>query len=68
MSQSWQRVLIAGGVIVVTVLVAKLVDWRISRHQLAPGSQTRYRVLRKTLITVIVFVGVMSALLVIPPQ
>ena len=67
MSQSWQRVLIAGGVIVVTVLVAKLVDWRISRHQLAPGSETRYRVLRKTLITVIVFVGVMSALLVIPP-
>jgi small conductance mechanosensitive channel len=66
-SQSWQRVLIAGGVIVVTVLVAKLVDWRISRHQLAPGSETRYRVLRKTLITAIVFVGVMSALLVIPP-
>ena len=46
--------------------LAKLVDWRISRHDLAPGSMTRYRVLRRTLFAVIIFVGVMSALLVIP--
>ena len=47
-------------------MLAKLVDWRISRRDLAPGSVTRYRVLRRTIFVGIVFVGVMSALLVIP--
>ena len=45
---------------------AKLVDWRISRRDLEPGSVTRYRVLRRTIFVGIVFVGVLSALLVIP--
>lgn len=67
MSDFWQRAVIAGTVIAITLLVAKIVDWRIANRDLAPGSATRYRVLRKTLVTVIVFVGVMSALLVIPP-
>jgi small-conductance mechanosensitive channel len=66
-SQFWQRALIAGGVIAVTLVIAKVVDWRIARRDLAPGSATRYRVLRQTLVTTIVFVGVLSALLVIPP-
>jgi small-conductance mechanosensitive channel len=65
-SHFWQRVLIAGIVIVVASLVAQVVDWRIARHDLDPGSATRYRVLRKSIFTAIVFVGVMSALLVIP--
>jgi small-conductance mechanosensitive channel len=59
--------LIAGTVIAVTLLIAKFVDWRIAHRELAPGSATRYRVLRKTLVTAIVFIGVISALLVIPP-
>jgi small conductance mechanosensitive channel len=63
----WQRVVIAGSVIIATVLIAKLVDWRIAHRDLAPGSATRYRVLRQALVTTIIFVGVMSALLVIPP-
>lgn len=67
MSEFWQRAVIAGSVIVITLLIAKVVDWRIASRALAPGSATRYRVLRKTLVTAIVFVGVMSALLVIPP-
>jgi small-conductance mechanosensitive channel len=67
MSLFWQRVAIAGTVICATVLIAKLVDWRIAHRDLAPGSATRYRVLRQTLVTAIIFVGVMSALLVIPP-
>ncbi len=67
MSEFWQRAVIAGSVIVITLLIAKIVDWRIASRALAPGSATRYRVLRKTLVTAIVFVGVMSALLVIPP-
>ena len=47
-------------------MLAKIVDWRIRRRDLAPGSATRYRVLRRTLFAAIVFVGVLSALLVIP--
>jgi small-conductance mechanosensitive channel len=66
-SQFWQRALIAGSVIAVTLAIAKFVDWRIGHRELAPGSATRYRVLRQTLVTAIVFVGVLSALLVIPP-
>jgi small conductance mechanosensitive channel len=65
-SESWQRVVIAAVVIVVASLVAKLVDWRIARRDLAPEIATRYRVLRRTIVAGIVFVGVLSALLVIP--
>src|SRR5437870_9973046 len=66
MSDFWQHLLVAVVVIALASAAAKLVDWRISRHHLAPGSVTRYRVLRRTLFAVIVFVGVMSALLVVP--
>jgi small conductance mechanosensitive channel len=66
-SDFWQRALIAGSVIAVTLVIAKVVDWRISHRDLGPGSATRYRVLRQTLVSTIVFVGVLSALLVIPP-
>src|SRR3954464_248326 len=66
MSLFWQRVLIAFGVIVAAMLVAKIVDWRISRRNLTPEMMTRYRVLRRTLFAAIVFLGVLSALLVIP--
>lgn len=66
MSDSWQRALIAGSVVAATLVIAKFVDWRISHRELTPGSATRYRVLRQTLVSVIIFVGVLSALLVIP--
>jgi small-conductance mechanosensitive channel len=62
----WHRAAIAGAVILISVAAAKIVDSRISRRQLAPGSATRYRVIRRVLMTTIVFVGVLSALLVIP--
>jgi small conductance mechanosensitive channel len=65
-SESWQRVLVALGVIVVASAAAKFVDGRISRRGLAPEAATRYRVLRRTIFAVIVFLGVVSALLVIP--
>ena len=67
MSEVWQRALIAGSVIAFTLVIAKVVDWRIGHRDLGPGSATRYRVLRQTLVSTIVFVGVLSALLVIPP-
>jgi small-conductance mechanosensitive channel len=66
LSLFWQRLLIAVGMIVVTSAAAKLLDWRIARRTLAPEVATRYRVLRRTLVAAIVFVGVVSALLVIP--
>jgi small-conductance mechanosensitive channel len=52
--------------IVVASLIAKVIDWRISRHTLAPEIATRYRVLRRAIFTAIVFLGIVSALLVIP--
>ncbi len=66
MREIWQRILIAFVVIVCAAVAAKIVDWRIARHELAPGSVTRYRVLRRSIFAAIVFVGVLSALLVIP--
>jgi small-conductance mechanosensitive channel len=65
-SPFWQHLLIALAVIVAASALAKVVDWRISQHDLAPGSATRYNVLRRAIFSTIVFVGVMSALLVIP--
>jgi small-conductance mechanosensitive channel len=62
----WQRVAIALAMVVVASAVARVVDWRISRRNLTPEMATRYRVLRRTVFVVIVFFGVMSALLVVP--
>jgi len=58
--------LIAAIVIVIAWAVAKIVDWRISRRNLDPAAATRYNVLRRVIFSTIVFVGVLSALLVIP--
>ena len=66
MSHFWQRVVIAVVAIVVASVVAKLIDMRISRKNLTPETVTRYRVLRRTVYSTIIFVGVLSALLVIP--
>jgi small-conductance mechanosensitive channel len=66
MPEFWQHVLIAAAVIAIAWVVAKFVDWRISRRDLPPEVVTRYRVLRRTIFIAIVFLGVMSALLVIP--
>ena len=66
MSLFWQRLLIAVVMIVIASLIAKVVDWRIARRTLAPEVVTRYRVLRRTVFAAIVFVGLVSALLVVP--
>jgi small-conductance mechanosensitive channel len=63
---SWQRLAVLGGVLLVTAVVAEVVDRRLARRQLPPEAITRYRVLRRALVAAIVFVGVLSALLVIP--
>ena len=64
--EAWNRVAIAAAVVVASAIVAKLVDRRIGRRELAPEAVTRYRVLRRGVMTVIVLVGVLSAALVIP--
>jgi small-conductance mechanosensitive channel len=63
---SWQRIGVFGAVLLVTLIAARLVDRRLARRDLPPETATRYRVLRRTVLTLIVFVGVLSALLVIP--
>ena len=62
----WRRVVIVAVVLVVTAIVARLIDRGIARRDLRPEAATRYRVLRRSITTLVVFVGVLSALLVIP--
>jgi small conductance mechanosensitive channel len=62
----WERLAVVAAVVVASLVVAKLVDRRIARRDLPPGSVTRYRVLRRSLMTAIVTIGILSALLVIP--
>jgi small-conductance mechanosensitive channel len=57
---------VLGAVLLVTVVVARLVDRRMARRDLPPAAVTRYRVLRRAVVALIFFIGVLSALLVIP--
>lgn len=63
---SWQRLIVVGVVLLVTTVVARLIDRRIARRELAPEAITRYRVVRRSITTTIMFVGLLSALLVVP--
>ena len=62
----WQRLVAVGVVLLLTAVVARIIDRRIARRELAPEQATRYRVLRRSVSAVVVFVGILSALLVIP--
>jgi small-conductance mechanosensitive channel len=62
----WHRIVIAAVVLLVVTLVARLVDWWLSRKPVPPEVETRYRVLRRAITTIIIAVGLFSALLVIP--
>ena len=62
----WQRLVVVGVVMLITTVVARLIDRRIASRHLAPETMTRYRVVRRSVTTVIMFVGLLSALLVIP--
>jgi small-conductance mechanosensitive channel len=63
---SWESVVAAAAMILVTAAVARIVDRRMARRELAPGTITRYRVLRRAVVSAIVAFGVLSALLTIP--
>jgi small-conductance mechanosensitive channel len=62
----WHRLVVVGVVLLVTAVVARLLDARIARRQLDAVQRTRYRVLRRSVATAVVVVGLLSALLVIP--
>jgi small-conductance mechanosensitive channel len=66
MSLLERRLIVVGAVMLATIVVARLVDRSIARRQLAPEAMTRYRVLRRSITAAIFFVGLLSALLVIP--
>jgi small conductance mechanosensitive channel len=62
----WHRLIVFGVVLLITLAIARLIDRRIARSQLTPEAMTRYRVLRRSITAMIVFIGLLSALLVIP--
>src|SRR4051794_13061907 len=62
----WTRLAVVLGVMVVTIVVARLIDRRIARRDLPPEAITRYRILRRSITSTIIFIGLLSALLVIP--
>jgi small-conductance mechanosensitive channel len=66
MSEFWERFLVAAAVVLIAAVAAKIVDRRISRRGLTPAAATRYQILRRSIFTAILFIGVFSALLVIP--
>lgn len=66
MSPFWRHIVIAAVVFTVVSLLARAVDWWLTRRTLPPEAETRYRVLRRSVTTVILVVGLFSALLVIP--
>jgi small-conductance mechanosensitive channel len=62
----WERMAIVGGVLLLTAVLAKLIDHALARRELDAVAATRYRVLRRSIATGVVAVGLLSALLVIP--
>lgn len=62
----WQRLLVVGIVLAVTLVLARLIDRRIMGRDRSPEALTRYRVLRRSISGAIVTLGVLSALLVVP--
>ena len=62
----WHRFIVVGVVLLVSIVVARLIDRRIASRELSSEAMTRYRVLRRSVTTAIMVVGILSALLVIP--
>jgi small-conductance mechanosensitive channel len=62
----WERLGVIAVVLVVTLIVARLLDRRIARSDLRAEAATRYRVLRRTVTAIVLIVGFLFALLLIP--
>jgi small-conductance mechanosensitive channel len=63
---TWERWAVFGTVLLVALVVARVIDWRLSRRKLPPGAETAYRVLRRSVMAAIIAIGLFSALLAIP--
>src|SRR6266511_373381 len=62
----WERMVVVVAVLALAGVLAMLIDRRIGRRELEPAMATRYRVVRRTIVTVVMAVGLLAALLVIP--
>jgi small conductance mechanosensitive channel len=62
----WHRLIVVGVVMFLTVVVARMIDRRIERRDLPPEAMTRYRIVRRSVTATIIFIGLLTALLVIP--
>ena len=62
----WHRLVVVGVVVALALLVSEIVDRTMARRKLEPGVITRYRVLRRSIRSGIIFIGLLTALLVIP--
>ncbi len=63
--ETWRRLLVVGIVLGLTAVAATWLDRRFMGDR-SPEALTRYRLLRRSLVAATVFVGVLSALLVVP--
>ena len=62
----WHRLIVVGVVMFATIVLARVIDRRIARSDLPPEALTRYRIVRRSVTATIIFIGLLSALLVIP--
>jgi small-conductance mechanosensitive channel len=62
----WQRLLVIGIVLALTLIAARVIDRKLRGANPSPEALTRYGVLRRAVSATIVTIGVLSALLVIP--
>jgi small-conductance mechanosensitive channel len=62
----WERFAVVSAIVVGAIVLAKIVDWRMSKRELPAAAATRYRILRRSLTTAIIVVGILSGLLVVP--
>jgi small-conductance mechanosensitive channel len=62
----WERWLLVSVIVVGAIVLAKVVDWRMAKRELPAAAATRYMILRRSLTTAIIVVGILSALLVVP--
>jgi small-conductance mechanosensitive channel len=62
----WERWLLVSVIVVGAIVLAKIVDWRMAKRELPAAAATRYMILRRSLTTAIIVVGILSALLVVP--
>jgi small-conductance mechanosensitive channel len=66
MSPFWKHLVAAAVIFLVVSVAARVVDHLLTRRPLPPEAATRYRVFRRSVTTIILVVGLLSALLVVP--